>query len=153
MAAPHRILVEGIVPAAALVPDGEAWLPVKTGLDCSLGGRWRRLFVASPLKALFMQLCSSGLLRGEPQTRVSRIGRWRRAAPLYLLGSSSLEQTMDGGCAEVERCAFAALTSVSLDGMVLRGLGDGLSVMDLRGMVVSSDAVTASMIGRAKLMR
>ena len=60
---------------------------------------------------------------------------------------------MDGGCAKVERCAFATLTSVSLGGMVLRGLGDGRSVVDLRRMVVSSDAVAASMIGRARSMR
>ena len=111
MAAPvRRFLVEGIVHAAA-------WLPVKTGLDCIHGGRWRRLFVASLLKALFLQLRLSGLLRGKPQTRVSRIGRWWRAAPLYLLGSSSLEQTMVDGGAEVEWCSSTTLTLMILGGM------------------------------------
>ena len=81
--------------ARQLVPDGEAWLPVKTGPDFGHGGRWRCLFVATLLKASFLQpvFFSLGLLmlRGKPQTRVSRIGRWRRAAPFYLLGASFLE--------------------------------------------------------------
>jgi hypothetical protein len=30
-----------------LVPDGEAWLPVKTEHDFGHGGRWRRMRIAT----------------------------------------------------------------------------------------------------------
>jgi hypothetical protein len=38
-----------------LVPDGEAWLPVKTAPDFGHGGRWRRMYIATLLKASSLQ--------------------------------------------------------------------------------------------------
>jgi hypothetical protein len=54
------------------------------------------------------------LLRGKSQIWVSRIGRWRRAMPLSLVGASFLEQTLASGGSQVEwRVAFHVDNSAS----------------------------------------
>jgi hypothetical protein len=42
-----------------LVPNGEAWLPVKAGPNFGHGRRWRLSFIATLLKALSLSLQSA----------------------------------------------------------------------------------------------
>jgi hypothetical protein len=55
---------------------------------------------------------SPRLLWGKPQIWVSRIGRWRRATPLSLVGASFLEQTLARGGSQVEWCAYSRVDNV-----------------------------------------
>jgi hypothetical protein len=60
----------------------------------------RRYLVEGIVAAAYVS--SPGLLRGKPQIWVSRIGRWRRVVPFFLLEASFLEQMLARGGSEVE---------------------------------------------------
>jgi hypothetical protein len=98
-----------------LVPDGEA--PVKTEPDFGHGGQWRRLRVATLLKAALLQLSSRlGYSGGHPRSGSPRLddGDVRRRSPL---GASFLEQTM------VEVALRWSGVSVSASASTTVGLG------------------------------
>jgi hypothetical protein len=68
-----------------LIPGGEEWLPVKTEPDFGHGGRWRRLRVATLLKASSMQPSPHpGYSGGSPRSGSpgSDDGDARRCYPL-----------------------------------------------------------------------
>ena len=107
------------------------------------------------LEGIAVAVCgfSLMLLRGKPQILVSRIGRWWRLASLTLLRASvwsSGRLSWSGGGSVVRRFSSAS-TATSLGSVVLRGLGVGRVLMNVRRVEALSGAVAAPMAGLSRV--
>jgi hypothetical protein len=87
-----------------LVPEGEAWLPVKAEPDFSHGERLRCLRVATLLKTSLLP-SSPWDASGETPDLGLLDQTMATHGPFFLLRASFLEQTLVGGGSEVERRA------------------------------------------------
>jgi hypothetical protein len=134
-----------------LVPDGEAGLPVKTEPDFGLGGRWRRLRVATLLKASSLQLSSRlGYSRGNPRSGSPRSddGDARRRFPpwgYHFWSRQWLEVVLRWSAV-----SLSASTTVALGGVVPWSLDGGPMLRCARKAEAPSSAVVALMVGSVR---
>jgi hypothetical protein len=134
-----------------LVPDGEAGLPVKTEADFGLGGRWRRLCVATLLKASSLQLSSRlGYSGGNPRSGSPRSDDGdarRRSAPwgYHFWRRQWLEVVL-----KWSGISLSTSTTVGLGGMVPWSLDGGRVLRCARRAEAPSSAVVALMVGSVR---
>jgi hypothetical protein len=130
-----------------LVPDGEAWLPVKTEPAFGHGGRWRRLCVVTLLKASSLQPSSCLGYSGEnPRSGFPRLddGDVQRRSPSWghHFWSSWLEVALWWS-----GLSLPASTTVGLGGVALWSLNGGRMLRCARRAGAPPSVMVVLMVG------
>jgi hypothetical protein len=144
-----RYLCEGIVYGVIVVRLGLLWGNPRSGAPGSNNGGARRP------RTLFWSRCrlEMVLLWWKPQIWVSRIGRWRRTTPLFLLGASFWSRPWLEVALRWSGMSLSVSTTVRISGLVPRSLDGGHGLRCVRREEAPSGAMVASSAGSAKFMR